>query len=266
MVELEHTNHSKQYNTAINIIGGLKDASVIFKAIDSHFNQSDSLNKLVKERNEFNLRTERSRVRVERAVRMEFLNFKNPDHEAFIRKIFQDHVPLKDKELVLLWQLALNNSLFREITANVFVKIYYSGRASVSKEDIIAYIKEFIVQDETLDLSWSEKTINTLSTKYLNLMSKLNFLSAGRVKSFNHIRPSSQAHVLFLYFAKLYAPNIKNLLANEFLPLSFLPRSDLQDRLKKLSIKGWFDMNYNGVALNIDLTHSYKEICDVLYQ
>lgn len=266
MAELENIKHSGQYNTAINIIGGLKDASVIFKAIDSHFNQSDSLNELVKERNEFNLRTERSRDRVARAVGMEFLNFKNPDHEAFIQEIFQDHVPLKDKELVLLWQFALNNRLFREITANVFIKTYYSGRASVSKEDIIAYIKEFIFKDKTLGLDWSESTINTLSTKYLNLMSKLNFVSSGRVKSFNHIRPSSQAQVLFLYFAKLYSPEVKNLFANELLPLSFMPKDDIQDRLKKVSIKGLLNMNYNGVALNIELTHSYKGICDVLYQ
>jgi hypothetical protein len=86
------------------------------------------------------------------------------------------------------------------------------------------------------------------------------------VKAFSHIRPSSQAQVLFLYFANLYTPGKKNLLDNELLKLSFMPQDDIQERLKKLSIKELFDMNYNGVALNIELTHSYKEICNVLYQ
>ena len=96
-------------------------------------------------------------------------------------------------------------------------------------------------------------------------MSKLEFLSPERVKSFKHISPSSEAQVLFLYFAKLLSPSASNILTNELLPISFVPSEDVQDRLKKLSLKGFFNMNFNGVALNIELTHSYKGICDALY-
>jgi hypothetical protein len=250
------------YNTAINVIGGLKDCSVIFKAIDSHFNQSDSLKELVNQRNEFNLRTEKSRTRIEREVRKAFLQFKGEKHQDLVQGIFTERVPLQDKELVLFWQFALNNRLFREISSRVFAKTYYSGRASISKDDITAYLKEFLRQNESLGISWSENTINTLSTKYLNLMSKLGFLSPGRVKSFKHIRPSSEAQVLFLY---LLSSNASNILTNELLPISFVPSGDVQDRLKKFSLKGFFNMNFNGVALNIELTHSYKGICDALY-
>ncbi|NLG18374.1 MAG: DUF1819 family protein, partial [Fibrobacter sp.] len=166
-------NNDDSYNTAINVIGGLKDCSVIFKAIDSHFSQSDSLKELVNQRNEFNLRTERSRTRVEREVRKVFLQFKSQEHVDLIQGIFTESVPLQDKELVLVWQFALNNRLFRKISSRVFAKTYYSGRASISKDDITAYLKEFLRQNESLEISWSENTINTLSTKYLNLMSKL---------------------------------------------------------------------------------------------
>jgi hypothetical protein len=71
--------------------------------------------------------------------------------------------------------------------------------------------------------------------------------------------------VLFLYFAKLFSPRTNNILANELLPISFIPLEDIQERLKKLSLKGYFNMNFNGVALNIELTHSYKGVCDALY-
>ncbi len=83
------------YNTAINVIGGLRDCSVIFKAINSHFSQSDSLKELVKRRNEFNLRTEKSRTRIERAVRKVFLQFKNEEHQDLIQEIFTERVPLQ---------------------------------------------------------------------------------------------------------------------------------------------------------------------------
>lgn len=266
MERLKNTIDLGAYNTAINVIGGLKDCSVIFKAIDSHFSQSDSLKELVNRRNEFNLRTEKSRTRIEREVRKAFLQFKNEDHQALIQEIFTERVPLQDKELALVWQFSLNNRLFREITARVFIKTYYSGRASISKDDITAYLKEFLRQNPPLQIDWSESTINTISTKYLNLMSKLGFLSPGRVKSFKHIRPSSEAQVLFLYFAKLLSPSASNILTNELLPASFIPSEDVQGRFKKLSLKGFFNMNFNGVALNIELSHSYKGICDALYK
>jgi hypothetical protein len=266
MEELNNTTEPGVYDTAINVIGGLRDCSVIFKAIDSYFSQSDSLKELVHQRNEFNLRTEKSRIRIERAVRNSFLHFVNQDHQDLLQGIFRDNVPLKDKELVLLWQFALNNRLFREITERVFVKIYYSGRAAISKNDITAYLKEFLSLNKSLPINWSQNTINTLSTKYLNLMSKLGFVSPGRIKSFRHIRPSSETQVLFLYFAKLFAPTMGNILSNGLLPLSFVPTEDIHARLKKLTMKGLFDMNFNGVALNINLTHSYKGICDALYK
>jgi len=265
MEDFNNTTDLGVYDTAINVIGGLKDITVIFKAIDSYFSQSDSLKELVNQRNEFNLRTEKSRTRIEREVRKAFLQFENEDHQVLIQGIFSERVPLQDKELILVWQFALNNRLFREITSRVFVKTYYSGRASISKDDIAAYLKEFLLQNESLQISWSENTISTLSTKYLNLMSKLGLLSPGRVKSFKHIRPSTEAQVLFLYFANLLSTSTSNILTNELLPISFIPSEDIQNRLKKLSLKGFFNMNFNGVALNIELTQSYKGVCDVLY-
>ena len=265
MERLKNTTDIGVYNTAINVIGGLQDCSVIFKAIDSHFSQSDSLKELVNERNEFNLRTERSRTRVEREVRKAFLHFRNEEHQDLIREVITERVPQQDKELVLVWQLALNNRLFREITSQVFVKTYYSGRATLSKDDIIAFLKEFVSRNDSLQLNWSENTINTLSTKYLNLMTKLGFLSAGRVKSFKHIRPSSQVQVLFLYFAKVFSPNASDILSNELLPLSFIAPGDVKDRLKKLSLKDYFYMNFNGIELNIELIHNAKGICHALY-
>ena len=266
MEQLTNTADIDTYNTAINIIGGLKDFNVIYKAIESDFSLSDSLKGLINERNEFHLRTEKSRTRIEREVRKAFLQFKNEDHQTLIQGIFTERVPLQDKELALVWQFSLSNRLFREITAMVFIKTYYSGRTIISKDDITAYLKEFLRQNPSLQINWSESTINTISTKYLNLMSKLEFLSPGRIKAFKHIRPSSEAQVLFLYFAKLLSPNASNILANELLPVSFIPSEEVQSRFKKLSLRGLFNMNFNGVALNIELSHGYKGICDALYQ
>jgi len=259
-----HTIKFDDYDTTINIIGGLRDSSLIYQAIESHFNDSDTLQGLVFGRNELNLRTERSRKRVATAINRGFLQFENQDHKDLIKSLFQHTVSLPERELILFWQFSLNNRLFREISCKVFVKVYFSGRTVLSKEDITAYLKEFLHQNKHLDLKWSENTIKTLSTKYLNLMTKLNFLVGVRKKTFRHINITSESLVLFLYFAKLYEPANRNILLNTLLPLSFVEQEDIRERLKKLSQKGMFDMNYDGVAINIELTHSYRGICDAL--
>ncbi len=263
----ESNNPSKlgDYDTSINIIGGLRDCSVIDKAIEAHFNDKDSLNDLITGRNEFNLRTEKSRSRVESAVKRGFLQFKNQDHRDLIQSIFTGNTPLPEKELILFWQFSLSNRLFRDISTQVFIKAYFSGRTSLAKDDIVAYLKEFLAQNKPLNIKWSESTISTLATKYLNLMTKLNFLEGVRTKTFRHIKTSAESLVLFLYFAKLHDPENSNILQNDMLPLSFVTSEDMLERLKKLSVKGFFNMNFNGVTLNIELTNSYKRICDDLY-
>lgn len=253
------------YDTSINVIGGLKDMNYIFKAFDSYFSSNDSFNDLIKERNELNLRTQKSRIRIERGIRLGFLQFKGHEHKDLIQCIFKKNTSPQDKELILFWQFALNNRLFREISIRVFSRVYFSGRTSLSKDDIKAYLKDFLSEGGKPGISWSESTINTLSTKYLNLMTKLNFLTSGKIRNFKHIKPSSEAQILFLYFAKLNQPDVNDILKNEMLPLLFIPKEDIQKRLKKLSNKGYFNMEFNGVNLNIQLTQSYKGICDVIY-
>jgi len=265
MIEVKKQIEDAEYDTTINVIGGLKDCNVIYKAIESHFDNDDNITELISGRNEFNLRTERSRERVQRAVKRSFLRFENQNHCDLVYSIFMDDIPLPEREVILFWQFVLSNRLFREISLHVYVKSYFTGKVYFPKDDIIAYLKEFISQNKKLNLKWSENTINTLSTKYLNLMTKLNFLEGARKKSFKHIKLSTELLVIFLYFASIYAPDNNNILVNEILPLSLVAKEDVLERLKKLSLKGFFNMNFNGVELNIELTHSYKGICGALY-
>jgi hypothetical protein len=264
MAELKQPKQNNDYNTHINAIGGLKDASVIYRAIETHLDNEGSLKELISGRNEFNLRTEQTRKRVVTAIKSSFLQFKNQDHQDLLRGIFVVNDLHLDKELILFWQFALCNRLFREISVNVFMKSYFSGRTNLSKDDIIAYLKDFLAKNKNRNLSWSESTISTISTKYLNFMTKLNLLEGARKKSFKHIKVTAESLVLFLYFAKLYDPEKNNILANEMLLLSFVATADINDRLKKLSMKDFFNMSFDGVMLNIELTHGYKEICDAL--
>jgi hypothetical protein len=254
-----------EYNTSIKDIAGLKDYSLVFNIISAYFNELDSTDSMITDENEFDIRTSKTRTKVSWAINKSILQFISEEHKDLVSSAFQESVPLQDKKFAFLWHFCLNNRLFREITINVFTKIYFSGRAQISQEDIMAYIKDISDKNDPSKPNWSEDTIYRLATKYLSLMTKFDFVSAGRIKSFNHIRLSSEALVLFLYFCNLFTPKSKNILENKLLPISFIATEDIQGKLKKLSMKGFFEMSFNGVALNIELTHSHKEICDALY-
>lgn len=254
-----------EYNTAIKDIAGLKEYSLVFNIINAYFYEPESIESKVTNDNEFDIRTSKTRSKVSWAINKIIINFLNEEHKDLVSKVFQEKIPLNDKKFAFLWHLCLSNRLFREITVNVFSKIYFSGRAQISQDDIIAYLKDISDKNDPLKPNWSEETHYRVATKYLSLMTKFDFVSSGRVKSFNLIRPTPEALVLFLYFSNLLEPEVKNIFTNELMPASFIAKEDVYDRFKKLALKGFFNMNFNGVALNIELTHSYKDICDALY-
>lgn len=254
--------NNQSYNTSLKDIAGLADYTVVFDCIADYFNKLESAEDL---KQHLDIRTEKTKNKVTWALNKTVLQFLNSDHKALIRSIYQSEIPVQDKKFAFLWHLCLNNRLIREITINVFAKVYSSGRAQISQDDIIGYIRSISSKANPSKPLWSEDTLYRLATKYLSLMTKFDFVSSGRVKYFNHIRPTSEAIVLFIYISNLFSPDIKNIFENELLPASFIAKEDVHERLKKLSIKGFFNINFNGIELNIELTHTHKDICDALY-
>ena len=262
MEQLNNTTDLGVYDTAIKDIAGVQEIATFYRLFEEMTSlgslSPEVLNQLLS-----GIRTEKTRAKISWAINKTLLQFYNEDHLALVADFFSRGAEHDDLRFVFFWHFVLTNRLFREISVKVFARVYYSGRVSISQNDIIPFIKE--IKDEAGAPIWSDNTIYRIATKYLSFMTKLNFVTSGRVKSFKHIRPSSEAQVLFLYFARTFSPNTSNILKNDLLPISFIPLEDVQDRLKKLSLKDYFHMNFNGVTLNIDLTQSYKGICDVLY-
>lgn len=258
---------SNDYNTTLKDIAAIKDSSAIFHVVEAYFADESSIDELIITNNVFDIRTEKGRQKVAWAIKNTVLSFIDEDHKELMRAIFTSDRPFQDKKFILLWQLCINNRLIREITSNIFIKTYYSGRAAISKDDIIGYLREMmsVSTSSMKEKNWSEETIYRIAIRYLSLMSKLDFISAGRIKSFNPIRMSQEAQVLFVYFTKVSSPHSTDICSNELLPLIFIQPADLHERLKKLSLKGFFNLSVNGVTLNIDHTHSYQSICDALY-
>ena len=253
------------YNSDINIIGGIPDYQLIFKAIELYSAGKDALEDAIIKHNEFDFKTEKARKRFLSAVNSAFLDFQNEEQEALITSLFEHNLPLEVKQLILFWQFSFSNRLFCELNQNVFIKNYFSGRVSFQKEDIVAYMKDLIGKTPELKDKFTENTINTIASKYLTVLKKLDLLEGRQKKTFKHIQVSNDALTIFVYLLKAMEPTGSDILKNKYLSLSLIPQESFTERIKQLAKKDLVNMSFNGVALNVETIHTSKGIGDVLF-
>ena len=253
------------YNSDINIIGGVPDYQLIFKAIELYTSGKDAMEDAIIKHNEFDFKTENARKRFLAAVTSAFLNFQNEDHEELITTLFTHSMSLETKQLILFWQFCLTNRLFFEISRDVFVKNYFSGRVSLPKEDVVAYMKDLIANTPELKDKFTEITISTIASKYLTVLKKLNLIEGRQKKTFKHIQVSNDALVIFLHLLKAIDPAGSDILKNKYLSLSMVSLNSFGERVKQLAKKDLINMSFNGVALKIETIHTNKGIGNVLF-
>ena len=173
MIASNSYEYFNEYNTVIKDIAGLKDYSLIFNILEAYFDEPDSTDTLINDENEFDIRTIKTRTKVNWAINKSILQFVSEDHRDLASKVFQSRIPQQDKKFAFLWHFCLNNRLFRDITINVFIKVYFSGRAQISKEDIIAYIKDISNKNQKA-LDKAAKTNVIHKNKAARLKSRLS--------------------------------------------------------------------------------------------
>ena len=254
-----------RYNSDVNIIGGIPDYQLIVKAIELYTVGPDAMEDAIVRRNEFDFKTENARKRFLAAVTSTFLNFQNKEHEELVTSIFTHQVSLETQQLVLFWQFSFSNKLFFELSRDVFIKNYFSGRASFPKEDIVAYIKHLGSTTPELKDKFSDITINTIASKYLTVLKKLDLIDGKQKKSFKHIQVSNEALVIFLHLLKAIDPSASDILKSDFRTLSLVSSESFAERVKQLAKKDFFNMSFNGVALKVEPIHTNKGIADVLF-
>lgn len=240
------------YNTDINIIGSIPDYNIVSKAITLHSQTKDALEDCIIKNNEFDFRTEKSRKRFVAALYSAFINFKNEHHKELIEKIFTQNISTTTKHLVLFWQFSIINPLFYEINTEVFIKNYYSGRVTFAKNDIVAFIKDLIYKNPHLKDKWSELTIETIASKYLTILKKLDLLDGSIKKTFKHIQISNEALLVFIELALTLEPELSDFFQSKYFPLIFMSKESFLSRAKELALKELLEFSYNGITLKIE--------------
>jgi hypothetical protein len=114
------------FNTNINIIGGIPDYDIIYDVLRllAKNVSKETVYDLVIINNKYGIRTEEARSRFLRVIKSAFWQFRNSEHEILIKSLFKSEGFGKTKRFALFWMLGLNNTLFENITKQVFEMNY----------------------------------------------------------------------------------------------------------------------------------------------
>lgn len=254
------------YNTDINIIGSIPDYHLIYKALPMLLNNQSELENMLVNNNEFDFRTEKSRKRFLSALNSAFVNENNGINE-FVGNLINFFKNDENSQSVLLfWLFSINNKLFYELNRDVFLKYYFQGRAELPKESIIAYIKDLISRNEELKGKWSEITIETIASKYLTILKKLNLVEGNQKKKFKLNRITDEQLTIFINLINNLKDIKINLLEEELMSFTFISNENLLDRLKRIGKKDWIKLNYNGAILQVEPVFNNNNIIDGIYR
>ena len=169
------------------------------------------------------------------------------------------------KGIGLLWQISINNLMVYEITRDVFLKYYFSGKITILQKDIVFYIKDKFSKKKELKDLWTEETIKNVARKYLAFMTKIGLVEGANNKSFKYFSINSQELAVFCYLMITVFPDYPDILKNPLIDFSFLERGPFIEKVKGLAKKDWIHMSYTGSSLKIEPQYPLNEITDVIY-
>ncbi len=252
-------------NSDINIIGGIPDYNIIYEVL--HLLAQNvplgAIHESIVSNNKFGIRTEKARGRFLDVIRSAFWQFNNKEHEILIGSLYKSAGFEKTKRYALFWMLVINNTLFENITKQVFVKAYFSGRVQIKNDEIVAYLRHERETNPVIQ-KWADTTIETIASKYLTFLKKIDFLKGRQKKEFKYIQVDHNSLIYFLYLIKAVKPNQPDIFKSRYIDFLIIEITSLINTLKKATFAEFFDLQTTGADLKIDLKFDYGEIIDAI--
>jgi len=229
-------------------------------------NDPKELETILVTNNEFDFRTEKSRKRFLSALNSAFVSKNKTIDELASNLMIHFKNDVYAQAVLLFWLFSMNNKLFFELNRDLFLKYYFQGRAELPKEAVIAYIKDLISREDELKGKWSEITIETIASKYLTILKKLNLVEGNQKKKFTLIRVSDELLTVFIHLIDLLENRKGNFLEDDFLGFTFISKENILERLKRIGKKDWIKLNYNGVTLQVEPVFNNNNIIDGIFR
>ena len=165
-----------KYDSGINVLGSIPDYGAMLEFICEYTGKKSESEQA------FSFRTHKTFNRFLAAIKASILQFANDDQKTmFLSAISSDDFSVREKLLVLFWQLVYGNALFAKVTKEVFMRAVYQGRTSLSVIDVLSLLHH-IKETEESELNWSEETLKITASKYLTMLKKMNLAEGKTAK------------------------------------------------------------------------------------
>lgn len=241
-------------NSNINIIGGLADFNLI-----KHF--------LLEEKGSITQHIEFTDIRTEKAVK----RFKKAIIESFgtdnenLKLLFLEFVKnqsVDNLNYLLFLMFSYNNDLFKYLNDNVYFPIYFSGRKSIKKEEVLLCMRDLQKKNQKLK-QWSESTLNTTASKYLTLLKKLGAATGVNKKEIVYKNATFNDFILFNYFLTEVDLN-SNKFHSSWLPYSFFETEFFIRQILDKRLIPFLEINFIGDNLKMKTLINYKDLYHAL--
>ena len=238
-------NSNSKYDSGVNIMGSVPNYNVMLDYISDTYGITEGST------GAFEFRTEKSLRRFISAIESCILKFKNETHKSmFFDALANKDYSIQERLVVLFWQLTYSNRLFSRITAEVFMKAVYSGRITITAEEVTSFLR-YIKETEKGELDWSEDTIKISGSKYLTIMKKLGLADGAIKKTIVHPVITNNLFVYFIRFIQTVSDD--KTLHNPYMIFSFSEEPNIISRLKKIENIQYWDISQIGNEIKIDL-------------
>ena len=238
-------NSNSKYDSGVNIMGSVPNYNVMLDYISDTYGITEGST------GAFEFRTEKSLRRFIAAIESCILKFKNETHKSmFFDALANKDFSIHERLVILFWQLTYSNRLFSRITAEVFMKAVYSGRITITAEEVTSFLR-YIKETEKGELDWSEDTIKISGSKYLTIMKKLGLADGAIKKTIVHPVITNNLFVYFIRFIQTVSDD--KTLHNPYMIFSFSEEPNIVSRLKKIENIQYWDISQIGNEITIDL-------------
>ena len=255
----------QEYNSDINIIGSIPDFSLLEVALTQFAKGKGCLDlkELLVTNNAFDFRTESTRKRFLAAVERSILVFASEQHRQLMAALFNAPGLETLKRWAIFLQLLAGNDLFRILTKEVYLKVYFSGRTTIAGDEVFAYLKDR--QCHSLPLKkFSDSTLEKIASKYLTILKKLGMVEGTVKKRLLNIRLSEAELLFFVYVILSVDDSTTDILKSPYREFLFLEREELIRSLKNISFMPFINIASTGEALTVQLKLSPQELVDAI--
>lgn len=255
-----------KYNTDINIIGSIPDYNLIYRALPLLISNPKEIEGFLVKNNEYDFRTEKSRKRFLAVLKSAFINHEKSELNLLVgRLIDKFSSDQQSQALLIFWVFNIQNALFFELNQSLFLNYYYQGRSDLPKDDVIAYIKDLISRTPELKGKWSEITIDTIASKYLTILKKLDLVDGILKKKFKYIHLSDEMLAIFVHIIDIVKISTSNFIENDYTQLAFVDQKSLIEKLKKVAKKDWIQMQVTGTSVAVKGKFNPNTIIDGIF-